>query len=219
MENDSPEILSLKKGFQQFYQQYFKDDPDLYQALMSNQNPHTLMIACCDSRISPTFLTQAQPGNLFTLRVIANMVPSYEESIASNHFISITTAIEFAVKVLDVKHIIVLGHKFCGGIQALVDSSNADSDLEFVPRWVSLRSQLTEKLKKEHDLESFEQKCRACEKENILLALDNLVTFPWIRKRIENKNLDIRGWYFDLETGDLEECLQSEAEFKSSFEA
>ena len=120
------EVKKLIEGYKNFYKQYFVTNKNhIFENLETSQTPKTLIISCCDSRVDPAILTQADPGDIFVVRNVANIVPQYEPNWDSNHGTS--AAIEFAVNYLKVKHIVVMGHTNCGGIKALV---NHDFEVE-----------------------------------------------------------------------------------------
>ena len=195
------DIDSFVAGFQRFRERYIEGESSLYSRLRQGQNPRTLVIACCDSRVDPAMLTGADPGDIFVVRNVANLVPPYRNGAEMP---GIRADIEFAVKGLNVENIIILGHRACGGIQALMDGEGVDRrQFEFIGTWVSIARPARERVLAEFpDLPAMAQ-AKLCEKYAIELSLQNLVTFPWIRERVEAGSLRLHGWYFDLESGEL----------------
>lgn len=191
------DIAKFIAGFERFQEKYFGPDRELFDQLRHAQRPQTLVIACCDSRVDPAILTGADPGDMFVVRNVANLVPPYETGA---QFPGMGAALEFAVQGLKVEHIIVLGHSGCGGIQALLRGSD---DSEFMARWMGIaqraRSQVLAKLPDK----SPPLHARACEQAALLISLENLLTFPWIRQRVEAGSLHLHGWYFDIGQGEL----------------
>jgi carbonic anhydrase len=188
----SKEIAAFIEGFNRFKGEWFQK-----KEIFSEQSPKYLVIACSDSRVDPAILFETDPGDIFVIRNVANLVPPF---VKDGSFHGISAAIEYAVLGLNVRDIIVLGHSHCGGIHALISPSSAG---EFLSLWLNIASGALLRAKiEEHDSE--EEFARTCEKEAILISLGNLLTFPWINERIVKQELAIHGWYFDLEHGRLE---------------
>jgi carbonic anhydrase len=188
-------IDRLLMGFKTFKKNYYEEKPDFYRLLVEKgQKPEVMIIACSDSRVNPSIITNAGPGELFIVRNVANVVPPYE--LASSYQ-STSAAIEFAVRDLDVKEIIVMGHSHCGGIRCLCEGQAKGKSREFIDDWLSV-------VEKARD-ETFEGKSqhRRVEREAIKVSLDNLLSFPWVNDRVEDKRLKLHGWWFDLEAGEL----------------
>jgi carbonic anhydrase len=194
------EIQKLIAGFKRFHQNYFGGDRELFEQLKQGQHPHAMVIACSDSRVDPAILLDCQPGDLFMVRNVANLVPPYEQG-AGLHGVS--TALEFGVCVLGVEHLIVLGHSGCGGIRALMQGIPAGARGEFISGWVNIAVRAKERVLAELPDAAPERQCCACEKASILVSLENLLTFPWIRERVDQGKLTLHGWYFDIESGEL----------------
>ncbi len=190
------DINKLIAGFQRFQANYFGGDRELFARLKQGQNPGAMVIACSDSRVDPAILLDAQPGDLFMVRNVANLVPPYERG-AGLHGVS--TALEFGVCVLGVAHLIVLGHSQCGGVRALMEGTQGD----FMGNWVNIAARAKERVLAEFPGASHQEQCHACEEASILVSLENLLTFPWIRERVEQGKLVLHGWYFDIDSGRL----------------
>ncbi len=205
-----PIIQKIIHGFKHFRKAYFSDSTDLYARLKHGQMPGTLMIACCDSRVDPAHVTRSAPGELFVLRNVANLVPPYHPDSA---FHGVSSAIEYAVRHLEVKHIIVMGHSGCGGIQTLMSEEWHDHPSEFLTRWLSLAEPARERVNTRLAGLSRELKLRACEETSILLSMENLMTFPWIRERVEAGTLKIHGWYFNMNEGEMYDYDSEKEEF------
>ncbi|MBX7229200.1 MAG: carbonic anhydrase [Burkholderiaceae bacterium] len=188
-------------GFERFQAKYFGEEQGLFSQLRQNQKPRTLVIACCDSRVDPAMMTGADPGELFVIRNVANLVPPYRHEAQAP---GIRAAIEFATKSLEVEHIIVLGHSSCGGIHALMDcEGSTHTHYEFVGSWVSIAQRAREQVLRELPHKSPAVQARACEQAAILVSLDNLLSFPWIQERVNQGSLFLHGWYFDIDAGEL----------------
>ena len=194
------EIQNLLDGYKRFYARYFKSENPIYSRLAKEgQSPKTLMICCSDSRVDPTILVDADPGDIFVIRNVANLVPAYQPEWNSYHGTS--AAIEFAVNYLKVRDIVVIGHSNCGGIKALIDEEvKTNNDFSFISGWVNIAKEA-----KNRALAIYKPEDRycACEKEAIKTSMANLMTFPFIEEKVKNGEIEIHGWYFNLETGSL----------------
>jgi len=195
------EIQKLIAGFKRFQESYFGGDQELFDQLREGQNPGAMVIACSDSRVDPAILLDCEPGDLFMVRNVANLVPPYEKG-AGLHGVS--TALEFGVCVLGVEHLIVLGHSRCGGIRALMQGIPEGAQGEFITGWVNIAARAKDRVLAEFPDATPQEQCCACEEASILVSLENLLTFPWIRERVQKGTLMLHGWYFDIENGVLE---------------
>lgn len=190
----------LIEGFERFKSRYFGEDSVLYDSMKTGQPAKTLMISCCDSRVDPAILTDADPGDLFIVRNVANLVPPSESGGSSHHGTS--SALEFAVKHLKVETIIVMGHANCGGIQALWQDDGSQKS-KFIHRWVSIAQSAKEWVKCHHAEDTEAIQLRACEQRGVLVSLDNLMSFECVREGVAAGQLTLHGWYFDLTAGEL----------------
>jgi carbonic anhydrase len=195
------DIAAFLEGFGKFQEKYFADDEGLFSRLRQGQSPSTLVISCCDSRADPGMLMGAGPGDIFVVRNVANLVPPYRNGAEMP---GIRADIEFAIKGLNVSHIIILGHSGCSGIRALMDGEGITaSHYEFIGTWVSIARAARERVLRELAGESEAVQATACNQWAIELSLNNLLSFPWIRERVEVGALTLHGWYFDIDAGEL----------------
>lgn len=192
------DIEKFIRGFNRFQQQYMSEQA-LFDSLREGQRPGTLLIGCCDSRVDPALLTGSDPGDLFVVRNIANLVPPCTPEAPPG----VSSAIEFAVCGLEVARVIVLGHARCGGIRALMAPCRLTPETDFVGRWMSIADPVRKRVLRELPHKSGEEQNKACEMASILHSLDNLMTYPWLARRVEEGNLMLHGWYFDIDTGAL----------------
>lgn len=192
------DIAKFIAGFERFQDKYFGHDRKLFDRLRHAQRPRAMVIACCDSRVDPAILTDAEPGEMFVVRNVANLVPPYD---LGGNFASVPAALEFAVQSLEVEHVIVLGHARCGGIRALM--SGAEPGGEFIGKWVSIAQRARERVLAELPDKPPALQAQACEQAAILVSLENLMTYPWIARRVEAGSLHLHGWYFDIGQGEL----------------
>jgi carbonic anhydrase len=206
------DINSYLSGFQRFRERYIDGESSLFSRLRQGQNPRTLIISCCDSRVDPAMLTGADPGDIFVVRNVANLVPPYRNGAEMP---GIRADIEFAVKSLNVENIIILGHRSCGGIQALMNGEGIDrKEFEFIGSWVSIARPARERVLEELPDATSQVQAKLCEQYAIELSLQNLTTFPWIQERVEAGQLTLHGWYFDLDSGQLLGFSTETASFK-----
>jgi carbonic anhydrase len=190
----------LMAGFQRFRERFLADgNAQFYELVQFGQAPTTLVVGCCDSRVDPALILDCSPGDLFVIRNVANLVPPAENQ---GHYHGTSAALEFGVCNLAVQHIIVLGHAQCGGIHALLEGGVARDDT-FIAEWMRIADAARKKIEHEHAAASSEVRHRACEQQAILISLKNLMTFSWIRERVEQGKLTLHGWYFDIERGEL----------------
>ncbi|ADU67071.1 carbonic anhydrase [Desulfurispirillum indicum] len=204
------DIEGFISGFKRFQNTWLGSDKTLFDELREGQSPKAMLIGCSDSRVDPAILTDCLPGELFIVRNVANLVPPCRPD-EGHHGVS--AALEYAVCHLNVEHIIVLGHSQCGGIKGLMDGICECSKQSFIGSWVGIAQAAKEKVLKELSHKPVEVQNQACEKAAILLSLENLLSFPWIKERVENGSLELHGWYFDLQAGTLSGLSQETGNF------
>lgn len=195
-------IQKLIRGFGRFRTRYFETEQTLYRRLtQQGQSPQIMVIACCDARVDPALITDSDPGDLFVVRNVANLVPPQE---TGGHYHGTSAAIEFAVRSLRVRHVIVLGHARCGGIHALLQGHrDTNASGQYIQPWMAIADEARTVALAAHGDPSSDAAQRACEQAAIRVSLRNLRTFSWIRERTERGELTLHGWYFDIEQGQL----------------
>ena len=190
----------LIEGFSRFRERHFAQNDALFRGLVEQgQTPRILVVACCDARVDPALVLDCAPGDLFVIRNVANLVPPAENQ---GHYHGTSAALEFGVRKLNVGHLIVLGHAHCGGIRALLEGDMQKGDA-FISEWMGIADAARERVSREFADAGNAARHRACEQQAILVSLDNLMTFHWIRERVEQGTLALHGWYFDIERGEL----------------
>lgn len=201
------------KGFRRFQHHYFDRNPELFDRLFTEgQRPRALMVACCDSRCDPGVLTDSEPGDMFVVRNVANLVPPH---IQAASYAGTTSAIAFAICNLAVEHVIVMGHAKCGGIRALMENMPSTCDEErLIEKWLGIAADAKQHVLKELPGKSHEIQARACEQASILKSLENLMSYPWISRRVNDGKLALHGWYFDMENGELLQYDGDAGEFR-----
>jgi carbonic anhydrase len=206
----------LLDGYRSFTTQRLPAEQSRYRELsVRGQSPEVMVIGCCDSRVSPEVIFDAGPGELFVMRNIANLVPIYQPD-ANAHGVS--AALEFAVNVLRVKHIVVLGHAQCGGIRAFIDKAAPLSPGDFIGKWMAMFAKPGEKIEqREH--ETMQQFTVRIEKAAVFRSLENLMTFPFVKSAVERGEMILHGAYFGVAEGTLFVLDPEKKEFKSVREA
>lgn len=195
------EIEKLMEGYSRFRAKFKQSTNTLYKNLSEQgQNPSAIMIACCDSRVDPAIILDCDPGELFVVRNVANLVPPFEND---HHYHGTSAALEFGVCILEIPNIIVMGHSQCGGIQTLLKGRTVEPD-GFITKWMELaKCTFNETGAHACDL-SVQQNPETIEKASIIGSMSNLMTFPWIKAKVEKNILTIQGWYFNVANGIIE---------------
>jgi carbonic anhydrase len=190
----------LLDGYRAFLIGRLRHEQDRYRGLAeTGQSPQIMVIGCCDSRVSPEVIFDARPGELFVVRNIGNLVPPYTPDSAQR---AVSAALEFAVEALKVKHIVVLGHAQCGGIRAFVEEATPLSPGDFIGHWMALIAPAAAEVGPRGD-RPLGQYLTQLEQTSVVKMLDNLLTFPWVRSRVEHGMLALHAAYFGVATGQL----------------
>lgn len=196
-------IRKLIEGYRHFRAETFPTKRDRLQQLVAEgQHPEVCMIACSDSRVSPATVMEVEPGQIFSIRNVANLVPPYNEH---DKYHETGAALEYAVQVLKVRHIIVLGHAHCGGIQALMGGAPTTGvNPGFITPWVALVETAKRRVMATlHDADEPTRQ-RACEQNAVLVSLENLMTYPCIQSKVGKGEIKLHGWYIDIATAELQ---------------
>ena len=192
----------LADRFRRFKFRHFAPNQDHYEELATyGQNPDTMVISCCDSRVDPETIFNAMPGELFVVRNVANLVPPYE---TGGRYHGVSTAIEFAIMNLRVKHVVIMGHSGCGGIKAALDKKAAiETEAHFISRWMSMLDDARLAVLAAHQMKSQSEKVSALEREGIKHSIRNLRTFPFVKDLEDKGRLSLHGAHFEIATGQL----------------
>ena len=194
-------VDKLMRGYRNYRDGSYENSRSLIEGLVERgQHPEVAVIACSDSRVDPAILFQADPGDLFVVRNVANLVPPMEEE---GTYHGTSAALEFAVLGLGVKHLIVLGHAHCGGIKLMMDSQPGTSAFKYVTPWVSMLAAAHRRVLATMGQANAQARTRACEQNAVLVSLENLTTFSWVRERVEAGELHLHGWYVDISKPEL----------------
>ena len=189
-------IPKLIAGYRAFRKRVYQDHATLYRELGQGQKPEIMIISCADSRGEPAEIFNADPGELFVVRNVANLVPPYEETEGLH---GVSAALEFAVTALKVDHIVVMGHGGCGGVHASLQAADNKPVGQFIAPWVSLLDEARERVLKTNP----DDPHRALEMEAIITSMNNLMTFPFIRDAVEAQRLILHGCWFEISDGAL----------------
>lgn len=184
----------------------------LQELAEEGQKPETMIIGCCDSRVSPEVIFDASPGELFVTRNVANLVPPYTPDGAQR---AVSAALEFAVQALRVKNIVVLGHARCGGIKAYAEHADPLSPGDFIGKWMELIEPAAREVGPSKSGESTEAFLRRLEQAAIKHTLRNLLTFPCVSILVERGKLTLYGAYFGVATGQLSVLDPKSGEFRT----
>jgi len=202
----------LLDGYRTFTTQRLPTEQTRYRDLSERgQSPAVMVIGCCDSRVSPEVIFDAGPGELFVVRNVANLVPVYQPDGGAH---GVSAALEYAVNVLHVKHIVVLGHAQCGGIRAFIDNIDPLSPGDFIGRWMAMFVKPGEVVE-QRDRESMQDFTVRIEKDAVFRSLENLMTFPFVRDPVENGTMELHGAYFGVAEGSLFVLDPAVKEFRS----
>src|SRR5262244_2402687 len=203
----------LLAGYKAFATQRLPAEQSRYRELsVKGQSPEVMVIGCCDSRVSPEVIFDVGPGELFVVRNIANLVPVYQPD-GNAHGVS--AALEYAVTVLRIKHIVVLGHAQCGGIRAFVDKIEPITPGDFIGKWMAQFIKPGE-IVEQRAHETMQDFVTRIEKAAVFRSLENLMTFPFVRARVDGGELQLHGAYFGVAEGSLFVLDKQSKEFRSA---
>jgi len=206
----------LIDGYRTFTSQRLPTEQSRYRELSERgQSPAVMVIGCCDSRVSPEVIFDAGPGELFVVRNVANLVPVFQPDGGAH---GVSAALEYAVQVLRIKHIVVLGHAQCGGIRAFIDDIDPLSPGDFIGRWMAMFIKPGEKVS-QRERETRQDFTTRIEKAAVFRSLENLMTFPFVRSRVERGEMELHGAYFGVAEGSLFVLDPEAKEFRSVREA
>lgn len=191
-------MKSLINGFEHFRHEVFPQQRELFKKLASGQNPATMFITCADSRVMPELMFNAQPGELFVYRNIGNIVPPYAQ-----HVSGVVAAIEYAVRVLKVAHIVICGHSDCGAMKAL-RKPELVRDMPSVAAWLK-HADVARYVVEQNTCGLSDDECLSClTRENVVGQLEHLRTLPVVAAAMASGNLSIHGWVYDIANADID---------------
>lgn len=186
---------NILKGNREFVEDDYRKNTAFYQALAKGQNPQVLWIGCSDSRVVPERITSLKPGDLFVHRNIGNIIPSNDWSFV--------TVLEYAIRHLKVKHIVICGHSDCGAMKAL----DREGDDAYIPLWLNNAREAKERVDRKLGIvttqEAMKQRKKMIELENIRLQTEHLKKYPIVARALEKGDISVHGVYYDLESGQI----------------
>ena len=190
----------LIDGYRAFLGGRLQTEQDRYRELSERgQSPQVMVITCCDSRCAPETIFNARPGELFVSRNISGLVPPYTPDGATR---AVSASLEFAVQALKVKHIVVLGHAQCGGIRAYVEEGEPLSPGDFIGHWMALIAPAAKAVGPRDGMPLAEYLTKL-EQASVVVTLENLMTFPWVKASVERGTLALHAAYFGVTAGRL----------------
>jgi len=203
---------NLVEGYRRFRSNRYEAEKGRWKHLVEGQSPRALIIACCDSRADPATIFDSDPGEIFVVRNVANLVPPYEAN-GGRHGVS--AALEFAVTQLEVPEIVVMGHEKCGGISAALTGKFHDrpaGEGGFIDRWMSQIDEPAQAIAQEHGTGPEAQ--QLLEEAAIRQSMANLRTFPFVAEREQKRSLVVLGCHFSIRDGELWVLDEAEGEFR-----
>jgi carbonic anhydrase len=191
-------MKKLISGIREFQSDYFDKNRSLFEQLGQGQEPRVLFITCSDSRIDPNLITQTDPGDLFVIRNAGNIVPPYGAANGGEG-----ASIEYAIHALDIDQIIICGHNHCGAMKGLLKLNQLQADMPLVYDWLK-HTEATRRLVTENYAQyEGEELLAITVAENILTQIENIKTYPIVRSRLHQGRLNIYGWVYEIETGEI----------------
>lgn len=195
-------LKRLIQGNEDFKKYNFpRIEAELKELVEHGQHPEVMFIGCSDSRVTPDLMLNTRPGDMFILRNVGNFIPPFKHD---EDFHGSAAAIEFAIAVLKVKHIIICGHSHCGACKSLYEEIPDNDSFIHIKTWLNLGMKAKERTLKNKRFTTQEEMYRATERNSIRHQLDNLLTYPDIVKLLKTGELQIHGWYYDIETGKID---------------
>jgi len=196
------ELAELLAGYRRFRENGWKRKRERWTALREGQEPRVLIIACSDSRVDPAQIFDVSPGEIFVVRNVAALVPPFETNVGYH---GVSAALEFAVQVLKVREIVVMGHGMCGGCKAALTQELRGTEPGkggFIADWIEMLDEAREPIAREIGVAGREAE-RAMEQAAVQVSLANLRTFPWVREKEKQHDVTLRGAFFAISDGVL----------------
>ncbi len=183
--------MKIRDGYDNFRNEQFPQHKELFAELGSGQSPEVMFVTCSDSRIDPNLITQTLPGELFVIRNAGNLVPTRKAS-------GVAATLEYGVKVLKVRHIVVCGHSHCGAVSAALAPPESLADLPYVAAWLNESGPALPAL-------PAEDKLNVAIEHNVRAQLNNLRSLPFVAEAVTTGELELHGWTYDVESGEIRE--------------
>ena len=202
----------LLEGYRRFRARGWEKERGRWAELVEGQRPKVMVIACSDSRVDPSQIFDARPGEMFVVRNVANLVPPFEPDSAYH---GVSAALEFAVTQLEVEELVVMGHGFCGGCAAALTGQFDDAPHgagHFIAHWIDMLAGARAAIRTRHPHLN-RQAFLEMELEGVRLSLRNLRSFPWVRVREADGRLKLHGAWFAIADGILHLCDEASGDF------
>jgi carbonic anhydrase len=190
---------AIISGVRKFQNHIYPEKQGLFKSLARTQDPKTLFVTCSDSRIDPSLITQTDPGSLFLIHNAGNIIPPH-----GTPFGGTGASIEYAITVLNVEHIIVCGHSFCGAMGTLLNDSALDSVPPIIKQWISYAEATRAIIDAEAGGLSEDERLHRCVARNVQVQISHLKTFPSVAARLTLGTLTLHGWFYHIETGEID---------------
>jgi carbonic anhydrase len=193
--------MTMKKlitGLREFKSDYFDSNLDLFEPLTHGQKPRVLFITCSDSRIVPSLMTNTEPGELFVIRNAGNMIPPFGATNGGEG-----AAVEYAIQALGIEHIVVCGHSHCGAMKGLLSLNKLQDNMPLVYDWLKQAEATRRLVRENYSQYDGEELLEITVAENVLTQIENLKTYPVVRSRLFQGKIQIFGWVYYLETGEV----------------
>ncbi len=190
-------LTGLVQGLNAFQNNYFNDHREMFEELSEGQSPEVLFITCSDSRIDPCLITQAQPGKLFVMRNVGNIIPAYAAAGSAE-----SAGIEYAVQGLGIRDIIICGHTHCGAMRGLLQVGSLAEQMPAVYDWLKRHGEATRRVVLDNygGLEP-QALLKIAIEQNVLTQIENLETYPVIRSKQHSRQLNLHAWMYEIESG------------------
>lgn len=206
-------MKKLLRGIVEFREELLPQYAARFRGLARGQEPDALFITCSDSRVVPDLLVSTDPGDLFVLRNVGNLIPPASADGVSTGDVSEASAIEFSVLVLEVPHIVVCGHSGCGAMKAVMER-RLGPEVPNLAQWLHYAATAAFRLDHEGPLDESRDPCDQLSQLNVLVQMEHLMTYPIVRSRVESGALLLAGWWFDIATGDMHAYDRSSRSFQ-----
>jgi carbonic anhydrase len=191
-------MKKLIKGLHKFQADYFTRHQEIFEQLAHGQNPRVLFITCSDSRVDPNLITQSQVGDIFVIRNAGNIIPPFGAANGGEG-----AAVEYAIHALNIEHIVVCGHSNCGAMKGLLKMEKIKNDMPLVYEWLQHAEATRRLILENYGDRTGDDLMDTTVAENVLTQLENLKTYPIIHSRIFAGSLNLHGWVYDIESGDV----------------
>ncbi len=206
-------LKEFEKGHEAFKQVKFNQNKERFKKLVAEgQNPKALFIGCSDSRVMPAMITGSKAGDLFIVRNIGNFVAPFKPDA---DFHATASAIEYAVSVLEISDIIVCGHSHCGAIAALFKDIQQTPENIHTIKWLELGAEAKKVALLAHRDSARDVMLRYTEQISVVYQLDNLLTYPAVKRKVAEGTLFLHGWHYDIEDGNIAYYDDENYEFKA----